>query len=105
MQGNFTVNSTYTIPENDFEVSFYARGTHYHDNGRMYMPNGDPGYPPYDEVEVDSIDIESIINDEGEDILSKYSEEEIDSLCDTITDKIIEGDYDLNYVEPEEPEE
>lgn len=107
MTNNFTIDGNYMIPENDFEVTFFARGSHYHDNGRMYMPNGDPGYPPEDEINIDYIEITSIKDDSDEEVLSKYSKEEIDALENVISDKIYSGDYEYNYYEPdyEEPDE
>lgn len=56
----------------------------YHQNGRMYMPNGDPGYPEEDDIEdiecTDIIEVEFKKEDgsylEDEEIFDYYDEHE-----------------------------
>lgn len=36
----------------DFYASFCVEAEHWHSPGRMYMRNGDPGYPEEDEYEI-----------------------------------------------------
>lgn len=64
---------TYISPEftvNGYTVYFTAtiRRMEYHTPGRMYMSNGDPGYPPeddYDDPEIKSIDSVHVYDTEG----------------------------------------
>jgi len=72
------------LGEQDVEVSYaYSPGR----PGRMYMPNGDPGYPDEPaEVEILSVPLFSM------DTLPHLSEPAFDSLLDTIINNHSEGE-------------
>ena len=56
--------------ELEFEDKYYrvevnAIAVEYHEPGRMYLSNGDPGYPPEDDFDLISVDATwYLINDE-----------------------------------------
>lgn len=95
---------TFIKNEIQYNAKFKATGTYWYDPGRMYMPNGDPGYPPEEEIEVQDIVIESIIDENGDDVLDGLSRDTdfMESLEETISDKIYDGEYET--ICPEEPD-
>lgn len=44
----------------DILLSFEIKANYAFEPGRMYLPNGDPGYPDYEEFDISSIKIEEI---------------------------------------------
>lgn len=50
-----------------YSVDVEATATYSHDDGCMYMRNGDPGYPPEDDFDIDEVNINSVtlIDEEG----------------------------------------
>ena len=51
--------------DKDYRVEVNAIAVEYHEPGRMYLSNGDPGYPPDDDFELKSVDsIWYLITDE-----------------------------------------
>lgn len=67
-------NQTYYQKEKDLEVTY----DYYHDPGRHTLPNGDPGYPPETEVEINAI------TRKGVNVMDLISEEETDKLIEEI---------------------
>lgn len=74
-----------------YSVDVEATASYYHDDGRMYMRNGDPGYPPDDDFEIDEVNINSVtlIDEEGNEsvitdagLLKKIDEKVCDYLYD-----------------------
>lgn len=101
-----SVHITYKDTELDVDVS--ASGTYYYSPGCMYRRNGDPGDPPEEDTEVDTIDIEGIWLD-GCNILSWLKDEvikEIEGLCQEV---IEDGQLEMESCEPDyddyEPED
>ena len=45
-----------TVNGVDYTVDVTAHADYYYDAGRMYMRNGDPGYPPESELTIEDVD-------------------------------------------------
>jgi hypothetical protein len=101
----FKTNVTWSgsYDDEDVTVDFIATGTHYYSPGCMYRRNGDPGDPPEDDYEVESIDITSAHDDNGE-CLSRLTDAKIGELEEKIASAIDNGDYEPedDYMDPEE---
>ena len=57
LEGTFSVED-FEVDGKSYTVEGTFKGHGYYDPGRMYMPNGDPGYPPegedcWDDWEID----------------------------------------------------
>jgi len=96
-----------------YEVEFSASGTHYYDPGCMYLRNGDPGYPPEEEFEVEDVVIEAVYDiseeavAEGKDTNNIYDsiDAEIkEAIAEEITEALYDGQYEVDYDEPYYPE-
>lgn len=104
MKGNAYWSGTYYVDYENKEaidkasVEFTARGTYYYSPGSMYRNNGDPGDPPEEDIDVKSIDITCIRDEEGNDITDSYTEEQIKSIKDDIISEIECGEYQ-DYME------
>ena len=75
MEAEFSYDKilTVTIDDTDYSGEICAKGKGYYQHGRMYMPNGDPGYPDEEEFEIESFDVLTLVNDETEeDFLNRY---------------------------------
>lgn len=97
---------TYTINGDEYEVEFTAYGTYYYDPGCMYLRNGDPGYPPEEDVEVEEVEIESLFRydpviDDGVEVVDDAVEE---AITEAIIEALCDGQYEVNYDEPYYPE-
>lgn len=46
----------FEFEDKDYRVEVNAIAEEYHEPGRKYLSNGDPGYPPEDEFELKSVD-------------------------------------------------
>lgn len=87
------------------EYTVSVNGDYYYSPGRMYMPNGDPGYPDeesIDDTEVTDIDEYHVYKD-GEELteeqLSKYKDTiDFDTL---ITRDAEDNEDDWNWNDPE----
>lgn len=82
----------------DYYVVFEAAGTWYHTPGCMYRSNGDPGDPPVDEYNVESIELKEVYQsdehgDETVDIANKLSQNIKESLEELIEDAIYNDEY------------
>ena len=86
-------------------------GSYYFSKGRMYMPNGDPGYPDdeeYDGPFFEEITDYTIYDDEGNDCTTKLTEQ-----GELVIQKDVEDNKEWddvswdepNYPEPPEPPE
>ena len=77
------VHISYKDVELDVDVT--ASGTYYYSPGCMYRSNGDPGDPPEEETDVDTIDVEGVfITGIDTDIKSWLKDEvlkDIEALC------------------------
>lgn len=96
-----------------YEIEFSANGTYYYDSGRMYMPNGDPGYPPEEDFDVDEVTLDFVRDKSAEAIKAGTDEVDVYDSLDTETKELIEeaivealydGKYEVNYDEPYYPE-
>lgn len=77
------LNGTYsgTLDWKGLEVCYTVDVTcdYYYHPGRMYLPNGDPGYPDeeeYDDKSVVDIDEVVVYNDLGDEVTEKYADNE-----------------------------
>lgn len=100
---------TYTINEDEYEVEFKAYGTYWHDPGCMYLRNGDPGYPPEEDIEIDDVEIESIFRydpviDDGVEVVDDEEIEEAieEAIIESCENGEVEMEYNELYDEPEE---
>ena len=81
-----------------YDVDVHAMGNEYHDPGCMYLPNGDPGYPPEDDIEVDVIEIEAVFDGDEEVTLTDELEEALEELCiEAIEDGQLETEWFDEY--------
>lgn len=104
-----TVSGTVEWDEYLLEYSATVTGDYYFQKGRMYMPNGDPGYP--DEEDTEGPFLDEIQEVYIMDINGNYIEEsEADHIYETYQeeiDKAIEEDventdwYDCDWEDPE----
>lgn len=76
-KGTNSKTLTFYHPETDEQVDIYVKYSWYYDPGRMYMPNGDPGYPAESEIDIK----ESYPNDDPN-----------GKIPDWITDEMIENE-------------
>ena len=106
-KSNWSVKDSFTIDRDNVEyiVTFYAQGTYYYDPGCMYLRNGDPGYPPEEETDVTYLEIESVTDDDGNDIVGKLTAEDIEKLEAEAQELICDGKCELDFGEPELEEE
>ena len=67
--------------DKDYRVEVNATAVEYHEPGRMYLSNGDPGYPPEDEFELKSVDATwYLITDEDENEVKVQPTKEMSSF-------------------------
>lgn len=90
-----------------YEIEYTASvtGEHYYCPGRMYMPNGDPGYPEEDEVDITHIEVtDYTVYDmqAGEEVstewYTQHASEVLHNIKEDITEDNInwdEEDYDV----------
>ncbi|MBR6135569.1 MAG: hypothetical protein IKQ22_03695 [Clostridia bacterium] len=111
-----TVSGTVEWDEYLLEYSATVTGDYYFQKGRMYMPNGDPGYPdeedtegPFlDEIqEVNIMDINGnyIEESEADHIYETYQEEIDKAIEEEIEERVDWDDCDWEDPEPDYPEE
>lgn len=101
--GSYTGELDYEDLSIEYTVS--VKGDYYYSPGRMYMPNGDPGYPDeesIDDTEVTDIDEYHVYKD-GEELteeqLAKYKDTiDFDTL---ITRDAEDNEDDWNWNDPE----
>ena len=72
-----------TVNGVDYTVDVTAHADYYYDAGRMYMRNGDPGYPPESEFNIE--DVEAVWHDVDGKIVTP-TEEMTDALEDYLQD-------------------
>lgn len=82
------------------DIDLSASGTYQYSPGCMYRSNGDPGDPPEEETEVDSIDIEGIWLD-GVDISKWLKDEVISDITSLCREAIEDGQVEMESCEPD----
>lgn len=81
---------------NGYTVSFEAEAEYVYVPGKMYMNNGDPGYPPDEELDIKHINIkEIIVYDDNGDAIFVY--DGIETLPDTEKEQIVDELYNMLY--------
>lgn len=66
----------------DIEYTVNVSADYYYDPGRMYMPNGDPGYPPESSIDNFKVeDVDEIHVWKGEEQIENFDYKEIETLC------------------------
>jgi len=90
---------TFTFNGEQHEATVQALATYTFVKGRMYMRNGDPGYPDEEDFEIDDIDVEAVFK-EGVEV--PYVEEMYDSIEEALHG--VDWSYD-EYDPPEPPED
>lgn len=83
----------------EYEADVLARGTYSFRKGRMYMRNGDPGYPDEESFEIDDIEVEAVFDAEGNEV--SYTED----MYDCIEEALNDVDWEIDDYEPPEPED
>lgn len=88
-----------TVNGVDYTVDVTAHADYYYDAGRMYMRNGDPGYPPESELTIE--DVDAVWYDADGNKVDNVTEEMTDALEDALQnadnweeDEPPEPDYD-----------
>jgi hypothetical protein len=82
-----------TVNGVDYTVDVTAHADYYYDAGRMYMRNGDPGYPPESEFEIE--DVDAVWYDADGKKVDAITEEMTDALNDALED--VDGWEDCEY--------
>lgn len=82
----------------EYEADVSARGTYSFSRGRMYMRNGDPGYPDEEDFEIDDIEVEAVFKDGTE---VPY----VDEMYDAIEEALKDADWECDEYDPPEPED
>lgn len=78
MLSNLSFNDviSFSVDDTDYSCEVNANATEYYTPGRMYMPNGDPGYPPEYEFEISDFELLTLFNEDTEtDIFKKYTQD------------------------------
>lgn len=70
-------------------------GTHYHIDGCYCLPNGDPGYPSEDEIDIDDIEIEDCYDEDNPD----------EELSDEIAQKLYKKLNDIDWLDEDDWED
>lgn len=80
-------------PETDEELDVFVRYKWYHDPGRAYMPNGDPGYPSESELDI----VDSYPNNDPNEPLPDWVDDSM--LEDKLWEDgdVFEDDYEPDY--------
>lgn len=74
-----------TVNGVDYTVDVTAHADYYYDAGRMYMRNGDPGYPPESELNIE--DVEAVWYDADGKKVDTVTEEMTDALESALQDE------------------
>lgn len=74
-----------TVNGVDYTVDVTAHADYYYDAGRMYMRNGDPGYPPESELTIE--DVDAVWYDADGNKVDNVTEEMTDALESTLQDE------------------
>lgn len=85
-----------------YRIDVEATATAYHDPGFMYVKNGDPGYPPEDDFEIDEVDARWYLIDEDDD--SETEVESTDDMESELWSYLEEHDDLFEFLEPDYPE-
>ena len=91
-------NVTFEYDDKQYEATVHATATYTFTKGRMYMPNGDPGYPDEEDFEVDDIDVEAVFRDGVE---VPY----VDDMEECIAEALEDVDWEYDEYDPPEPED
>lgn len=84
----------------ELDVDLSASGTYQYYPGCAYRSNGDPGDPPEEDTEVDTIDIEGIWLD-GVNILKWLKDEVISDITSLCREAIEDGQVEMESCEPD----
>lgn len=97
-----TVSGSIEYEGKTIEYEVNVSGSYYYSKGRMYMKNGDPGYPDDEEYEgpfFEDIDDYTIYDDEG----NECTEERCEQI-ELLIQKDVEDNKEWDDVEWDEPE-
>ena len=102
----FTYNGVvedFEVNDKIYKIAVEATATGYYDPGRMYMPNGDPGYPPEEGFDID--DVKSTwyeVDEDGNETEVKADKDMNDELWDYLehNSDLFESD-EPDYEEPD----
>lgn len=89
----------FTIDDKKYTADVKARASYSFRRGRMYLRNGDPGYPDEEDFEIDDVEVLSITDENGDEIT--YDE---DTMYDPICDALNGVDWIQDECEPPEPD-
>lgn len=77
----------FTYDGKDYRIKLAAVAEEIHIPGRMYLSNGDPGYPPEDEFELQSVDaVWYLVDEEAEVQPTKEMAEALEEWLDDHSD-------------------
>lgn len=85
----------------EYDIDLHATAYYHYTPGTMYRRNGDPGDPPETEFEIEYIEIEFIFNENGDDVTSKYDEDEkFKALIDDAVNEALQNE-NFENIEPD----
>ena len=88
------------VGEKTYKVSVEATASYYYSPGRMYMRNGDPGYPEEEELEIESVDATWYeVDEDGNETEVNATPEMISALDDYLNDLDLDS---WNLPEPDD---
>lgn len=92
---HYNGNVIFEWNDKQYEATVNASATYSFRPGRMYMPNGDPGYPDEEDFEIEEFNVEAVFDENGDEV--PYSEDMYDAIEDAL--------YDTDGWEEDEPPE
>lgn len=85
----------------DYIVDVDAKASYYHDDGCMYLRNGDPGYPPEDDFDIEEVNVNSVkYEDEDGNMVEVTDEAILKQVEDKVWDYL--SDHEDYFISNEE---
>jgi hypothetical protein len=95
MKGSNNRNIWVTSPNGEDEIEVNVQYDWYYQPGRMYLSNGDPGYPDESEVEITDWDV--VDEEKPEWLTDELVQEAFDKAEIELFDDEEDDDYDEDY--------
>ena len=77
-----------SVDSQDYSCYVFAKAIFNYHPGKLYMRNGDPGYPDDEDFEITNVDVEAHQNGE------KIEGDKLEKIKEAISDELYEMDYD-----------
>lgn len=91
---------TFTCEGRKYTATVKATASYYFRKGRMYMANGDPGYPDEEDFEIDDIDVTEVKDWDTEEPVDYDEDKMYDPIYDAL-EKVEWVDDDPDECEPD----